>query len=911
MAAPYATSAPPVPAWQPEMRSVTPAASNARQQPQPGMMNNSRYASAPRMGGHAGALPGANDAYAPTRSITPNRMMGVYNRQDEGGTIGGSLAASGSQAISPTQSSGPSSTGLIRLSLKKPMGIVFEPMYDPNQPSAQRGVRICDLPRTGAAALSRKLQVGDELLQINDKTVSRLSFDEIMDFIIDADPESVNLLFRRPRKETLQARQGVQQKLNAAANKDNPSTVKWMDEASGAAPPEKKKPPKETRKERKKEKKSKRSKRGSVSEEEETFQSSVGGDDSYAPKNRRGRKGRSKKNPYETESFLDLLIDTICSNSGAFRKNDDYLSDEESSGSESKDEDTYVTYEESVDIKKEKKKSSKKDDRGSYDDEEDEEESEVPRRDARKKEIPERFESMPERKSNKYEEKKFEDETIETHERDMDRMPRIHERPQEREREVIPPDEPSPVHVPLGLAPNPPPVMEAPLQMPQDFVEDEGAPGAPIREFEFDDRIDHGADVSVMESLGGPSLLIEKQRAAQAPVHKPPSSTVPQDIMAEYGLDYPTEFGKTREETIQADPLRFYTYVVKSLLEQHEPEKVRLLDKLLAKYKGREDHLVQKLSVRYNRPGEEATPSIPEEKDEAAFSAAVQKSKLSPVAAAAVNTARERMQEPPEEDEDPDGGFVASWPEKEQKEPEDEEPEDNHMEEPPMEEDEERSESGSEYSRDSVDGTSPAVIAQVSELLNYVYGKTSVPGQIDRVSTIMRAYEGREAVLLELLETKALIKANKEKENADDLPAFLRNSPQTQQFEDAGETKGEAATPMSSAQVGGAIINDDISSMSGVSSPTTERQEREPMGSFNMPTHMESVDDDPFFSPKSGRPDASPMSENFNGAKGKSLPPTATPTPDKKKKKGIFGGLFGKKKGKDTKGKRSKVDGSI
>jgi hypothetical protein len=68
----------------------------------------------------------------------------------------------------------------------------------------------------------------------------------------------------------------------------------------------------------------------------------------------------------------------------------------------------------------------------------------------------------------------------------------------------------------------------------------------------------------------------------------------------------------------------------------------------------------------------------------------------------------------------------------------------------------------------------------ISELLNYVYGKTSVQGQMDRFSTIMRAYEGREAVLLELLETKALIKANKEKENTstadNNLPSFLRNS---------------------------------------------------------------------------------------------------------------------------------------
>ena len=73
-------------------------------------------------------------------------------------------------------------------------------------------------------------------MQINDTTVSRMTFDEIMDFIIEADPESVNLLFRRPRKETLQARQGVQQKLNAVANKDNPSTVKWVDEKDGERP---------------------------------------------------------------------------------------------------------------------------------------------------------------------------------------------------------------------------------------------------------------------------------------------------------------------------------------------------------------------------------------------------------------------------------------------------------------------------------------------------------------------------------------------------------------------------------------------------------------------------------------------------------------------------------------------------
>ena len=87
---------------------------------------------------------------------------------------------------------------------------------------------------------------------------------------------------------------------------------------------------------------------------------------------------------------------------------------------------------------------------------------------------------------------------------------------------------------------------------------------APIQELEYDDRIDHGADVSVMESLGGPSLLIEKQRAAAQQALKV-AQTVPEDIMQSFGLDYPAKYGMTREQSIQNDPLMFYTYVVKKL----------------------------------------------------------------------------------------------------------------------------------------------------------------------------------------------------------------------------------------------------------------------------------------------------------------------------------------------------------
>ena len=207
-----------------------------------------------------------------------------------------------------------------------------------------------------------------------------------------------------------------------------------------------------------------------------------------------------------------------------------------------------------------------------------------------------------------------------------------------------------------------------------------------------------------------------------------------------------------------------------------------------------------------------------------------------------------------------------------------------------------------EYSRDSVDGTSPAVIAQVSELLNYVYGKTSVPGQIDRVSTIMRAYEGREAVLLELLETKALIKANKEKENADNLPSFLRNSHMSQAHKNAEELGHEQTdlppvTPMATQPQGGTVINDDISSMSGVSSPATERE----TGGITATAHE--IEAAPVVVKE--KHDSRPMKEvpKINSTpsmkSGSGRPPVTPGEKDKKKKKGLFGGLFGKKKAKE------------
>ena len=795
-----------------ELRSVTPAMNNTR---------GSFRHSSPIAGGHHGPSypsspsPNNDGVRYESRSGTPNRYLGAYNSPE---ATAESPARHNNSSSNPSdRPEPPSSTGLIRLSLRKPMGIVFEPMYDPNNPSLQRGVRICDLPRTGAAALSRKLEVGDELLSINDKTMSRLSFDEIMDFIIEADPEEVNLLFRRPRKEALQARQAIKKPSTQPA-------VKWVDDEV-----------RNKKKDKKKDKKDKKSSRRGKKDEDDTITSQ---DEEYRGRSSR-KKGRGRKHPYESESFLDLLIDTICANPDHAcrerrRGDDDYFSDEDEDGTfASQDDSTYVTYEsEDVGKRRSSKSKSKRGGEDSSIDEETEEdtvEEKWKRKHKKDKEsrankspIKDKHRSKsPDRPKN---EDKYEDDgTLET----VDS--------QERVKPVVP-DQP-----PLGLEPEPEPVSMIPPP-----ASDDDANPAPIKELEYDDRIDHGADVSVMESLGGPSLLIEKQRMAAAAKAQPnpaaPGPTVPAEFIEKFGKDYPVTFGLTHEQTIQADPLKFYTFVVKGLLEEHEPEKVRLLDKLLAKYKGREEHLVQKLSVRYSKnEQQEHTHSIPEgeeqdDEEQQGFE----------------DHQHHQNPEPPTPKESPsdhhqhngtpimqssEAQFTPEeWPEKETKEGEEEGESQN----------EEESHSGdSEFSGDSIDGTSPAVIAQVSELLNYVYGKTSVPGQIDRVSTIMRAYEGREAVLLELLETKALIKANKEKENADNLPSFLRNS-QAMQFKGSdnnGNSDMPPVTPMATQQhvgSGGTLINDDISSMSGVSSPAEGQQQHHHHihGQILNPPHM-------------------------------------------------------------------------
>ena len=857
---------------------------------------------------------------------------------DDNGAAAAAAAAAdnadNSNAANNNTAGGVSSTGLIRLTLRKPMGIVFEPMTDPHNASQQRGVRICDLPRTGAAALSGKLQVGDELLSINDKTMSRLTFDEIMDFIIEADPEAVSLLFRRPRKENLAAAMGVglggagvvvgvgagaaggaAGDLDAgfaAANANNNDTtkVKWIDDdhqkasadaaaggGGGGEAGDKKSSSSSSRRNRNS--RDSRENRHNSNHHHHVDDDTVGSGGTFETRetmetmetrerkkgrgggkssSRRGGGGRgsSRRKDYEKfgESFLDMLIDSLCAplvtgdgkkgkrgGHGLHRSDtdgdsfytddeDDYTYDDRTYDSRGTyDDDTFVTYESGsvteMTAAKEsssarRRKNDHRDSRGRDQerrggggrdrsgsqptiDEQDEEgldtkpsrggESKSSRKSKLASKLASNSATSP--TAQPYED----DATLET----VDTAERA------ANMAAATAAASGAVGVdagaggaggafgaapggamgstPLGLAPinesnnfggagagagagfgaGGDPFMQRhttdPVGDPDLNV---GAPpGAagtsnlPISELEYDDQFDHGADVSVMESLGGPSLLIENQQrremaAAAQPQPLPvpaPTKAVSNDLIAAYAADY-----SGGEVDIVADPDRFYRFVVQGLLERNEPEKVRLLDKLLAKYDGREEHLITKLSVRYEKNAEadaaaagvtaETVPAAP-----AQFETFGTNTFTGTTAAAGAGNADGDAWGAPAPSS---GGAQAQSPQNNKAAG----PDQDAVSDVSGSKDHESYSSGSQYSGSSIDGTSPAVIAQVSELLNYVYGKTSVPGQIDRVSTIMRAYEGREAVLLELLETKALIKANAEGDAAmTDLPASLRDSP--------------------------------------------------------------------------------------------------------------------------------------
>lgn len=954
----------------------------------------------------------------PQQYGAPSPVNAAYQRANAAMTRGPSPSPNNNNPGTAGGGAGGGSSGLIRLTLRKPMGIVFEPMTDPHNPSQQRGVRICDLPRTGAAAMSLKLEVGDELLSINDKTMSRLTFDEIMDFIIEADKDRVDLLFRRPGKDkmavppivpTAQVPGGAGAPLSPmglGGIGSNSNSVKWIDEGKGNN---------NKLTEENIDEENHRSGRGdrgrgkrddpSVDEETyddggytvesqsqytmETYEDDAGGrrggrggrydDDDKRGKrdsrrgdrrdrDRRDRRSRKTDDPVESGGFLDLLIDTLCTSvmgrdardmcgDGSVKNKGSYQDKYDEDDEFTIDDGTYATYEDEGRRRRmdeEESLGTNEDTFVTNDDDGTRTLEEI--NNSKKKHHQKNKDGHGREKSNK---------TSKSKSKSNDQMSVDDDGMADDQFGQDPPPHHSLHYMPS--APDPPTKMasqsrdnirmaaSAPIsnhlqehnhgvvdhQM--NDVESAIASGValPVQELEYDDRWD-AADVSVMESLGGPSLLVERARhenAAHTGADRASFENLDRqdpelaELINQHGEGFVPEPGMTKEETAFRDPYKFYEFAVCALLRENEPEKVRLLSKLMAKYRGRERHLINKLSARYNKDGgsdkEEEPPAAP----------SVAKSKSNASEASNNNMANKQsmagMDQIQEGEEDEQGSSVLNDPSranvaaieaaKKQMEsakgaasdanaaaPQDEgipskksSNEDGWppaMSDPwgtggqaetsatahettftsnnnddedgsrPIDDDEGSYSDGSSYteSGDEIDGTSPAIIAQVSELLNYVYGKTSVAGQIDRVSTIMRAYEGREAVLLELLETKALIKANADSNGRDaaDLPSSLRNSP--------GLNKDGT-----SAGGGGDGNNSNANESSKKLTPQT------PISVLTAPTLAQDGPASPATvnSPKNGG--LSPSAGTLN---------TFNSTTSKKKKKGIFKGFFGSKK---------------
>jgi hypothetical protein len=805
----------------------------------------------------------------------------------------------------PRPRPGPAANGLIRLTLKKPMGIVFEPMEDPHNPSQQRGVRICDLPRTGAAAMSGMLEVGDELLSINNKPMSRLTFDEIMDFIIDADADNVDLLFRRPKKDK-----------TPEGARNQTTTIKWDTNVAPIATDEDgtvespKRPGKSGSPGRKNDARDEES----LYSGDETFytEQTEYTEDTMKDK-KSGKRGRGRR--YESESFLDMLIDTVCAPVMGGDHGRGYDSDDDQTFN-SMDDNTYDTMDEDPSYLEQKKKrwqeTKKKNIRQLKKESEDEKrrktrgEKQRPSKNDHAEEndrLEARGGNAPNMQHDPY---GGAVQYSQPQNPQIIAMPNAHDMENRMPMQQMPMQHMPTQHMPMQQEPSSPPrsprrtskaaastperlsprnsqrhspskQQQLPSNMPQrtarassrfhpqvengDTMEID--PQLPFKEITYDDQVDE--QVSVMESVGGPSLLLENLRNASQL-----KRTVEEDMIDKFGKDFKPDLGLTREESIQMNPERFYRHSVKKLLQDNEPEKVRLMDKLFDKYRGREEHLLRKLDARYEANKAQDKVSTDKGKSNStegsfdgfkAFGGG-NFSKSSSGDNAPDDTfgsdawkadglefqtstdGRPQGAGKPQSSARQNVGFGGNGF--------DEKQEDDHSSYTESE----------DY--ESIDGTSPAVIAQVSELLNYVYGKTTVAGQIDRVSTIMRAYEGRESILLELLETKALLKANNDKSNIEDLPESLRDNPGLEQDSSVAEVR---------VRPGKKSMMSPISNMTGPSSHVSHAASNY--------SSQPSVSMAPLSAP-SGQ-----MAKNaFAVIQGPS---------SKKKKKGIFGGMFKKK----------------
>ena len=121
----------------------------------------------------------------------------------EGGETLFSSKASGSGIVLDEANSDDSknkgkTSNLIKITLERPMGIVFEPIGDPQECS---GVRILELTRRGKAHLSQELKVGDELLSMNGTNMTKMTFYDVVKSMSKGD--AFDMTFKRPNKRGL------------------------------------------------------------------------------------------------------------------------------------------------------------------------------------------------------------------------------------------------------------------------------------------------------------------------------------------------------------------------------------------------------------------------------------------------------------------------------------------------------------------------------------------------------------------------------------------------------------------------------------------------------------------------------------------------------------------------------------
>lgn len=90
--------------------------------------------------------------------------------------------------------------------LTKPMGIVFE-----ENDEEYGGIFVLSLSEGGAAEKDGKIKPGDQLVAVNDKKVSGLSFDDALGAIMESKAEKTQLVFFRGTEMQLYGPTGASQ----------------------------------------------------------------------------------------------------------------------------------------------------------------------------------------------------------------------------------------------------------------------------------------------------------------------------------------------------------------------------------------------------------------------------------------------------------------------------------------------------------------------------------------------------------------------------------------------------------------------------------------------------------------------------------------------------------------------------